>query len=251
MPSYTWERNTGYLVERGYRTLSFDLYGRGFSARPDIEYDRSLFVSQIEELLDALDISAPVHLVGLSMGGAVVAAFAADYPEKVESLVFLAPFNSPIDIGPLSAPVIGEYIGYSFVVPGMPEDQLIDFVQPEQHPDWPDRFREQMRYEGFRNAILSTARGFIQSNPIIDFGNAGTTNPRSLLLWGDSDSTFPVEQADQVRAALGNNVQFETISSAGHALHYENSDEVNAHISAFLGAISPDIQIQPGTQGGS
>lgn len=238
VPSYTWERNQPYLANRGFRVLSFDLYGRGYSARPEAKYERSLFVGQIAELLAALEINDRVHLVGLSMGGAVAAAFAADHPERVQSLVLLAPFNSPMPIGPLKMPVVGEWLGYSFVVPAMPASQFEDFVSPGRYPDWADRFRVQMRYAGFRRAILATARGFIQSDPLKDFTRVGESENATLLLWGDSDAMFPLSQADRVRSALGPNAEFQLIEDAGHALHYERAEAVNVRMTAFLQAHS-------------
>ena len=43
-PSYMWDKNVPALVEAGYRVLRFDLYGRGYSARPSTKYDTQLFV---------------------------------------------------------------------------------------------------------------------------------------------------------------------------------------------------------------
>jgi len=49
--SYCWERTVPALVEAGFRVLTFDLYGRGYSDRPDGPYNLDLFVRQIDELL--------------------------------------------------------------------------------------------------------------------------------------------------------------------------------------------------------
>lgn len=234
VPSYTWERNAAFLAQRGYRVLSFDLYGRGYSARPDLSYDRMTFVNQVAELLDALGIGQQVTLVGISMGGAIVAAFAAEHPAKVERLVLLAPFNRPIDIGPLKTPVLGEYLGYAFYVPDLPEKQRGDFVTPAAQDEWVDRYRVQMQYDGFRRAILATARHFIQSDPSIDFETVGAAGMPTLLLWGDSDSTFPAEQSQDVLKALGDNARYHLVPGAGHALHYEKADKINDLIAAFL-----------------
>ena len=248
VPSYTWEKTLPYLANRGFRVLGFDLYGRGYSARPEVKYDRSLFVSEIAELLRALDITDRVHLVGLSMGGAIVAAFAADHTDRVQSLVLLAPFNSPTPIGPLKLPVIGELLAYSFVVPAMPGSQLEDFVEPARYPEWADRFRVQMHYAGFRRAVLATARGFIQSDPMTDFTRVGSNEINTLLLWGDSDVMFPLSQADRVRSALGPNAEFQLIEHAGHALHYERAAAVNARITEFLQAHSRTLRPRIGAE---
>lgn len=237
VPSYTWERNVVPLAEQGYRVLRFDMYGRGFSDRPGAVYDRSLFVSQIAELADALELGDELNLVGISMGGAIVGAFAADHPGRVRSVTLLAPFNAPIDIGPLSIPILGDYLAYSFYVPDLPDKQITDFVDQEAGREWASRFPDQMRYTGFRQAILSTARSFIQSDPDGDFRAVGAADLPSLLVWGDADKTFPVEQAERVLDALGSNARFELVPDSGHALHYEKPDQVNAVIADFLASV--------------
>ena len=35
------------------------------------------------------------------------------------------------------------------------QEQLGDFAHPERFPDWPDRYRVQMQYRGFRRARQS------------------------------------------------------------------------------------------------
>ncbi len=55
-PMFIWERTVPALTKAGFRVLSYDLYGRGYSDRPDVAYDKDLFDTQLLELLDALDI---------------------------------------------------------------------------------------------------------------------------------------------------------------------------------------------------
>src|SRR4051794_24949506 len=59
-----------FNVEKGYRVLTFDLYGRGSSVGPDTLYTAQLFVGQLVELLYTLNLTdTPFILVGYSMGG--------------------------------------------------------------------------------------------------------------------------------------------------------------------------------------
>ncbi len=48
--------------------LRYDLYGRGYSDRPDVVYNKDLFDRQLFGLLAILDIHDRVDLVGNSMG---------------------------------------------------------------------------------------------------------------------------------------------------------------------------------------
>ena len=72
VPSFIWDPTFEELLSQGFRVLRYDLFGRGFSDRPDVDYDGTLFVEQLHELLAELGIEEPVDLVGLSMGGRYV-----------------------------------------------------------------------------------------------------------------------------------------------------------------------------------
>ena len=68
-PNTIWDKNVNSLLAAGFRVLRFDLYGRGFSDRPELNYTLDVFVEQLKELSETLKIKKPFHLVGISMGG--------------------------------------------------------------------------------------------------------------------------------------------------------------------------------------
>ena len=68
VPLQIWDPTYHALIDAGYRVLRYDLFGRGFSDRPDSRYDLDFFDRQLVGLLEALDISAPIDLVGLFPG---------------------------------------------------------------------------------------------------------------------------------------------------------------------------------------
>src|SRR5690554_117423 len=83
--------NYPFLNARGFRTIVPDLFGYGYSDKPeDGAYDMGDLAKQTLGLLDHLGI-AKVSLVGNSMGGAIAIRFALDYPERVEKLILMAP----------------------------------------------------------------------------------------------------------------------------------------------------------------
>lgn len=69
VPYYIWDPTFPALAAAGLRVLRYDLFGRGFSDRPDLPYTMELFVRQLKDLLEALQVNIPVSLVGLSLGG--------------------------------------------------------------------------------------------------------------------------------------------------------------------------------------
>src|SRR5690349_15789016 len=79
VPYFIFDTTFEHLCKSGFRVLRYDLFGRGFSDRPELNYDIDLFVRQLKDLLDALAFKK-VHLLGLSMGGPISASFIEKYP---------------------------------------------------------------------------------------------------------------------------------------------------------------------------
>ena len=135
VPAYIWDPTFSAMKEAGYQVLRFDLYGRGYSDRPDVVYDINLFSTQLEELLTKLEVDEPVHLIGLSMGGPVVARYANENPESVRGVTLIAPEVVQVtwkDIFPLNLPGVGEYLMAAVMEPILlPRMQTSDFYQPE------------------------------------------------------------------------------------------------------------------------
>ena len=232
VPFYVWDPTFKALVDAGFRVLRYDLFGRGYSDRPDVRYDRKLFEQQLLHLLGALEIRRPVDLVGTSMGGAIAAGFAAHHPALVRKLVLIDPFHAPLDIAPMHIPLLGEYLMDVVYAPMLPKRQMEDFYRPERFPDWPDRYREQMKYKGFRRALLSTARSFLTEDQSDVYQQVGRQNRPVLLIWGREDKTIPLSSSGRLRNVLEG--KFLLVDEAGHLPHYERPDVVNPALIAFL-----------------
>ncbi|MCA9678817.1 MAG: alpha/beta fold hydrolase, partial [Myxococcales bacterium] len=77
------------VAAAGADVVLYDLRGHGLSGRPAAGYAVPDLVADLAALLDALDVARPVHLVGNSVGGTIVLAFAAAHPERVASLALI------------------------------------------------------------------------------------------------------------------------------------------------------------------
>lgn len=232
VPYYVWDPTFKALVESGFRVIRYDLYGHGFSDRPDVAYDRALFVGQLAELLDSLQVRGPVDVAGVSMGGAITAGFVADHPERARRVVLVDPFFETVDIGPLRLPGVGEYLASAFFLPSTAKGQGRVFVHPERFPDFPALFLEQMHYKGFRRALLSTARTFIQTDPMPDYVTLKEEKKPTLLIWAAQDRTLGTAGAEILRTLL--EPEFLWVEDAGHTPHYERPEIVSPRIIEFL-----------------
>lgn len=80
------------LTAPGREVILFDQVGAGHSSRLEDPYQYTLDrdVADLGALLAHLGVERPV-LIGHSYGGTLAAAFAAEHPDRVSGLVFLAP----------------------------------------------------------------------------------------------------------------------------------------------------------------
>ena len=84
--------------DHGRRVLCYDNYGRGHSNWDGTPQTVELFVGQLAELLFVLGETAPIDLVGYSMGGSIANKFAQTYPSTVHSLSLLSPATGTGDV---------------------------------------------------------------------------------------------------------------------------------------------------------
>lgn len=245
VPSYVFDGTREALAAAGFRVLSFDLYGRGFSDRPDVVHDRDLFADQLDELMTQLHIPR-AKVVALSMGGAVAGRFTARHPERVERLVLIAPLTQAQDISVLATPGLGEWVFGAYWLPKLRDSQLDDFKHPERFPNWTSRFAEQMQYRGFGRALLSTGRNLATQPSLPDFATVGRSDLPVLLVWGREDHTVPFADSVAVMKAIPK-ARLLAVDGVGHLPHLEAPQIVNPAIVEFLhaGAATPAAKRDP------
>jgi len=238
VPYYIWDPTFGALADAGLRVLRYDLYGRGYSDRPDVVYDEEIFDRQLLHLLPALDVGEPVAPIGLSMGGPIAVLFAERHPEMVRKLCLIDPAGFPMRVSATAklifAPILGELVlslfGDQLLVAGLAND----LYRPANHPEYMEQYRAQMRYKGFKRAILSTGRHMPMGEMAASYERVGRQGRPVLLIWGREDRTLPFETHKRVLQAIPN-AEFHAIEEAGHIPHYERPEAVNPLLIEFLG----------------
>ena len=236
-PSFIWDKNFFALADAGFRVIRYDHFGRGYSDRPRLVYNRDLYDRQLFELLSKLNIRRPVNLVGLSMGGAVVVSFADLHSDRVVRLCLIAPAGFPIEIPFLAKvamkPAVGEYLTALFGDRIALEGVRRAFIDPGKLVDYEKKFKRSLRYRGFHRALLSTLRHMDMHQMEDVYSRVGRRKTSVLLIWGKQDRVLPFENSRQVLAAMPN-AEFHAIDNAGHNLHYENPEIVNTLLRDFL-----------------
>jgi pimeloyl-ACP methyl ester carboxylesterase len=233
VPSYVWDTTAAALVAEGYRVLRLDLYGRGWSDRPDVTYDADLLATQVHDLVDEVGFVQPFDLLGMSMGGVVVAHFLERWPERVRRVALFDPVHEPMDVSVLTVPGLGEYVARVYWLPSLPNGHTEDFTHPERFPDWPDRFRAQMQYRGFGRALVSSARTVLAVDSRVHYKAVAAQELPVLLVWGEQDEKVPFDESSlALRDLLG--AELVVVPEAGHLPHVERPEVVNEALMAFL-----------------
>ena len=237
VPYFIYDPTFEFLTGSGFRVVRYDLFGRGFSDRPDTRYNIDLFVTQLRDLAVALRFTRPVNLVGLSTGGPITAAFTARFPEQVSKLVLIDPIGARIlalarILKVAAIPMVGEAIIDLVGRVGMVTNiaSLFDRALVEH---FRARYIAQMQYKGFRRGILSTIRNGMLDSFLEIYERVGKLDKPVLLFWGRNDPTVPFKHSDDLRAAMPN-LELHVIENCGHIPHYEKPEEVNPILLDFL-----------------
>jgi pimeloyl-ACP methyl ester carboxylesterase len=238
VPYFIYDPTFEFLTHSGFRVLRYDLFGRGFSDRPDARYNLDFFVKQLADLLDALRFAPPVSLVGLSMGAPITAAYTAQYPERVNRLVLIDPAGAePIALSPIlkaaKIPLLAEAVLGLVGSENMVKSIASDFFDPKLVEEFQARYAVQMKYKGFKRAILSTIRNNMLDSFIEIYKRVGEIGKPVLLFWGRNDMTVPIAHSNDLLAAMPE-ARLHVVENCGHIPHYEKPEEVNPVLLEFI-----------------
>lgn len=237
-PSFVWQGVAGALSDRGYRVLSYDLYGRGFSDRPGGAQDRAFFLRQLEDLLADQGVTDGFTLVGYSMGGSISAAFAAAHPGRVARLILLAPAGTEPLLDPVARfvraiPVLGDWLMLVRFPAAHRKGTEAERDLPTSVPGIVDLQQAELRWRGFIPAVLSSLRHMLSGPQQAEHRAIAAAGLPVLAVWGAEDRVIPI----RAKAALEGwnpDMRHTVIGGAGHGVTYTHTGEVMAAIDGFL-----------------
>ena len=234
IPMWTWDRLTIALNEAGFRVLSYDQYGRGYSDRPNVTYDQALYKQQLIELVDKLGLHQKFDLIGLSVGGGAAVNFTAHYPDRVRKLILISPLIENFKLPAIfQLPVVGEYaarlIGvktilkrFNALVEGNPDAEIYSRL-----------FKEQSTYKGFQRSLLSMLRNDAVRDYTKGYRELGRQTREILLIWGMEDTEITKDMIHAIQSHLPQLV-YKPVKNAGHGIVFQNPDGVNTLVLDFL-----------------
>lgn len=260
--AYSWEHQIRYFSQRGYRVIA--PFTRGYlptKTSASSYFDRATLANDMAQLILLLNDGEPAYLVGQDWGAAIGYGVLGAFPHRVQSSVLLA-VPHPVEIMRTlkSSPkhMVRSFHWFLFQLPGIPE-VLINFREGQflkwlwriwsHSPGNQSTFHQQQHIDHLvQNMLQGTSiqdtlayyRAALQSqyrDPQLSRVWEQLNQPISVptrVLCGKQDMRREMlpRQADLFTTDAKFNWQL--VDNAGHFLHREQPDIVNAGIAEWL-----------------
>jgi len=234
IPIWTWDQQVQALTKAGFRVLSYDNFGRGYSDRPAVTYDQALHLKQLRELVDKLGLTRPFDLIGISLGGGTAVNFTARYPDRVDKLVLISPlinnYKVPAYFG---IPVFGEFLARLAGIRVI-SNRFASLIG--NHPEsekYTRLFVEQTTYKGFQQSILSMLRNDAVGDYRPAYQIVGRQKRDVLLIRGTEDTGFTKPMVSEIQSLVPR-LTFKPVEGAGHVPMFPKPKIINKLIINFL-----------------
>ncbi len=241
-----------------YRVIAPDLLGHGLSDKPRADYSVAGYANGLRDLLTVLGVERAT-VVGHSLGGAVAAQFAYQFPERVDRLVVVSGGGFGADVHPMlrlmSAPVGGEWMRLLWV-PGVqhlarPAAGVLRAVRkqtglgPAVLGDLPQIVA---CLSGLRDPKAYRAALQIIRNSVDWRGQAASALDRCYLneqlpvqiVWGSKDVVVPARHAHNAHAAMPGS-RLEIFDGSGHFPYDDDPDRFVRVLSTFMDSTQPRV----------
>jgi len=210
-----------------HRVIALELLGFGRSDKPAITYRIAGFVEVLERFLQALGIER-ASLLGLSLGGWIVAAFALQFPHRVDKLVLAdaagidaGGMKPPIDLNVSTRANMRAILEFVFYNKAMVTDDFVE-LSYSLHLE-----------RGDGPTIRSVLETILAPDEKLDNRFSGLQAP-TLLLWGEQDALTPLTMAESFQRLIPGS-RLEVIPECGHVPCLEKPGEFSAAVANFLG----------------
>ncbi|HZP12336.1 MAG TPA: alpha/beta hydrolase [Nevskiaceae bacterium] len=251
--AYSWEHQIPALTAAGYRVVAPFLRGYPPTEIPEHGYyDRATLALDLKSLIDVLNGGKPVLLVAQDWGASIAYALLAAFPETVTRAVLLAvphPAEIRRTLRRSPAHVIRSFHWFLFQLPGLPErlcklrdGAFLQFLWWLWSPDFRDhahvaRVREMMREPGAVEATLAYYRAMFgkHADPALADIRARIDRKISVpTLCACGTRDMRKEMLEGSRREFSGVYEWTTVEGAGHFLHREKPQAVNALILDWL-----------------
>jgi pimeloyl-ACP methyl ester carboxylesterase len=226
----SWEMQSQYFAEQGYRTISPDTRGFGRSGFRDHSALIKQMAGDVAELMAFLNI-AQATIVGISMGGVIALQFAVAYPNLVHGLVLTNTFAA---LRPTSPSTWLYFLQRMFLVHTIGIDKQADIVAKRIFPD-PDQAWLQIELKKqILQANQQAYRASMRSLALFDIrGQLPGINTPTLVISGSLDTTVPMSHQVELVKNIST-CDHLIIEGGGHAVSVQYPNLYSAALEHFL-----------------
>ncbi|HEX4190391.1 MAG TPA: alpha/beta fold hydrolase [Marmoricola sp.] len=245
-----WTEAQDLLAERGYRVISTDLPGFGYSRRGRSRPGLGAFARAMAGLLDAVGVTVPAHVMGNSLGGGVAMTLAVEHTDRVASvtLVNSIGFGSEVNISalPMTYGALASLPGLRGTFGPRAREAGANTIRDLFHdrslatPAQLSHAGALARQRDFRATFLGTAATL--GAPVVGvrpgwrrdlLGRFAASGLPALVVWGDDDRILPPKQLQAAAAALPR-ARTHLFGDAGHMPQVEKPEEFAALVGTFV-----------------
>ncbi|KAL0480974.1 hypothetical protein AKO1_013619 [Acrasis kona] len=245
--SYSFQMLSEALIKSGsVRILRLDLYGRGHSDAVSDPHTGELFVDQVQELLEKLNLqNDKITLIGHSMGGCISALFTHKYPDKVERLILLTPaglpWNLPTGSSLLKIPYLGRWVFgmlSSFVAPEKTvAENFFDLEYSKDNIATLLKNRGETEQSKWTDALVNSVNNFPLTTSVEQITEISRQERPTLIIWAEYDITTPSDICfpQWVKLFKSNpKAEFVVVKDTRHNLHCEEVELSNQLITSWV-----------------
>jgi len=238
IPSWDWDPQMSALTSAGLQVLRYDMFGRGWSDRPNIAYDRSFYYRQLSELIDKIVPKKSMSLVGHSFGGAVSVNFAAKNPKRVNRVALISPVINSVDstlpfiIAPI--PILGRFIvrlGMVNVTRKRARALYKGTGLSIKHYD--ALYRKQTEFSGFEAALQSMFKTDAVGDYRDNYKTINNNGTPMMLIRGTKDKDITAEAVAAAKR-LAPNMETIELKGIGHSPNLQAQKLTNKLLVEFL-----------------
>jgi 2-hydroxy-6-oxonona-2,4-dienedioate hydrolase len=232
-----FNKNIDCFVEAGYRVILMDCPGWGKSDPIVCDGSRShLNANALKGLMDALDIPK-ANLIGNSMGGHSVVAFALDNPQRVEKLILMGGgTGGPSQFVPMPTEGI-KLLQKLYRDPTIDNlKNMMDVFVFDSSSMTEELFQTRLRNMLSNQQHLDNFVTSLQLNPkqFPDFGpRLAEVSAETLVVWGRDDRFVPMDVGLKLIRGMPN-AQLHIFNKCGHWAQWEHAETFNRMVLDFL-----------------
>ncbi len=242
-------RYTVQTISKNFRCIIVDLPGYGKSSKGKYNADMTFHANLLFELMKSLKAET-FHIAGHSMGGQIALKMALNQPNKVKSLLLMAPAG--IETFSEKEREIFKVTSTPEAIANISDEQYkinlsLNFYQMDERSQfmYDDRMiiKKDPQFMEYAHVVANGVMGML-NEPV--FEQLSKIQQPTLIVYGKQDQLIPnrylhpnltTEEIGELAIGKIPNATLNMIDEAGHFVHFDQPEKVNEILYDFLNTL--------------